>query len=308
MSKASFYIAYDGPALAGSEMDIRDLAPALVALSDLFDEANAVLNKGKPEIHLSVRASFRTGCFGIELNVVQSVSNLWGTFVDGMDIARAADIIGLLGFACPAGKGLVQLVKRIANRKVDKIEAKNGNYTLFVDEGRIEVEKRVFELYKSHKVRTCLEGVVRRPLMKEGINAFLCADKKGREIGTTVTKEEADFFSCPPAQSRELGSEDYVTTLQIVSPNFQEGNKWRFSDGSASFYARITDQKFLKAIDDRQCLFGKGDLVRVKIRDTKRVDANQTMASEKEIVQVLKLTQPTEQMPLPGVSEQRSEE
>ena len=44
MSSFLFYIAYDGPALESNEMPVRELAPALLALSDAFDEANAVVN------------------------------------------------------------------------------------------------------------------------------------------------------------------------------------------------------------------------------------------------------------------------
>ena len=66
MSSHSFYIAYDGPALVTNEMDVRELAPALLALSDVFNEANAVLNGERANVQLNVKGSFKSGCFGIE--------------------------------------------------------------------------------------------------------------------------------------------------------------------------------------------------------------------------------------------------
>ncbi|WP_181418511.1 hypothetical protein [Komagataeibacter xylinus] len=44
MSKATFTIAYDGPALRNHAMDVRALAPALLGFGTLFDAANAALN------------------------------------------------------------------------------------------------------------------------------------------------------------------------------------------------------------------------------------------------------------------------
>lgn len=62
MSRENFYVVYDGPALANSEMDAKFLAPALLALSEAMDEANAILNGGKAKAHLKVNASFKSGC------------------------------------------------------------------------------------------------------------------------------------------------------------------------------------------------------------------------------------------------------
>lgn len=71
MSYAKFQIIYDGPALTDSLMDVRDLAPALLALGDAIEEANFALNRKKSSISLKVNASFQSGCFGIEFDVIQ---------------------------------------------------------------------------------------------------------------------------------------------------------------------------------------------------------------------------------------------
>ena len=41
-----FRIKYDGEALADHSIEINDLAPALIAVSDLIQEANSMANKG----------------------------------------------------------------------------------------------------------------------------------------------------------------------------------------------------------------------------------------------------------------------
>lgn len=39
MSSTSFQVVYDGPALEGSTIDVRDLAPALLAFGDVIEQA-----------------------------------------------------------------------------------------------------------------------------------------------------------------------------------------------------------------------------------------------------------------------------
>ena len=57
MSQTSFSIAYDGPAVESGSMDVRDLAPALLALGQLFDAANSVLNDERTTISVNVQAT-----------------------------------------------------------------------------------------------------------------------------------------------------------------------------------------------------------------------------------------------------------
>ena len=52
-----FSIKYDGPALASHQMDVRELAPALIALSSLLEEANRALYPESAEVRVNVNVA-----------------------------------------------------------------------------------------------------------------------------------------------------------------------------------------------------------------------------------------------------------
>lgn len=53
MSRADFTLTYDGPALQDHEMDARELAPAMLAVGELFDAMNILLNGEAAEVTVS---------------------------------------------------------------------------------------------------------------------------------------------------------------------------------------------------------------------------------------------------------------
>jgi hypothetical protein len=57
-------VVYDGPALAEHAMDVRDLAPALLAIAETLEEANTVLNGNRAQVRVQVHASFKTRAAG----------------------------------------------------------------------------------------------------------------------------------------------------------------------------------------------------------------------------------------------------
>lgn len=99
-----FRIVYDGPALETHEMNVRDLAPALLSLSDALEEAGKTLYGNKTVVSVKVNASFKAGSFGIDL-VASSTS--WFKqavdFLSGDSATAAANLIAFIGL-CPGSK------------------------------------------------------------------------------------------------------------------------------------------------------------------------------------------------------------
>jgi hypothetical protein len=75
-----FKIVYDGESLRNHSMNVKYLAPSLLSLSNLFDEANKVLNGNKTSLKLQIKAH-EAGSFEILLELHQSISSQLTNFL-----------------------------------------------------------------------------------------------------------------------------------------------------------------------------------------------------------------------------------
>jgi hypothetical protein len=264
-----FSIKYDGPALVSHQMDVRELAPALIALSALLEEANRALYPDSAEVRVSVNGSFKGGCFEVDLVALQSIKDQIVSIFSGPESSAAANLLAILGaIGILRSGGLIGLIKWLRGRKPSTIRIQ-GDKTVFelkLDETieTFEVDLATGKLYQSRIVRQSLARVI-KPLETDGIDVF--ASGQEGETQAVVTKDEAEFFAVAASGAdvvSDATSEGVL--LQIESAVFKDGNKWRFSDGSNSFFAEIADENFRARIESGDERFGKGDVLVVDLR------------------------------------------
>ena len=295
-----FQVSYDGPALENHEMDIKELAPALIAIADLFEEANNIINGGSSRINVNVRGSFKSGSFQIDLNVVQNVFQQILTLINSPELTGAATLTSLLGFgAKDVTIGLIVFLKRLKNRKIQKIENIENNRVRIqiTRQETIDLDKRVVDLYKSPRIRAALEKIIAEPLQKNGVEEFRSTcDNNAPPV--VVKKEDKEFFDLPIIGEELLGENITEAFLQIINISFREENKWRFSRGENTFFAQINDNAFLDAIDRNEIRFSKSDILRVKLK-TKDILTSKGLRTEYSILEVLEHRHTEMQVPLP---------
>ncbi len=264
-----FSIKYDGPALASHQMDVRELTPALIALSALLEEANRTLYPDSAEVRVNVNGSFKGGSFGVDFVALQSITDQIVSIFSGPAATAAANLFAILsGIGLLGAGGLISVIKWLRGRKPSAIRIK-GDKTVFelrIDEAieTFEVDLATGRLYQSRIVRQSLARVV-KPLETEGIDVFACGQEGKTEA--VITKDEAEFFAVA-ASGADVVSDvvSQGTLLQIESAVFKDGNKWRFSDGAISFFADISDESFRARIESGDERFGKGDILIVDLR------------------------------------------
>jgi|LQYC01.1.fsa_nt_gi hypothetical protein len=262
-TQASFKIYYCGPILESGKMDVRELAPALLAIGSLLEECNRVLNEGRTTIAVKVK-KFEDGSFGISFEVIQGYSSQLIDLFSGKQCTAALNLLQFIGFGFVGYKSLFYLIKKAKGRKPRQAKTlEDGNIELDFS-GEVEtVSKPVFNLYIDLKVRKEVENTL-KPLTIDGIETFNVRDDK--VIIETVNKDDVKYFTTPEIEDEKIQERETIALYSIHSLSFKEDNKWRLSDGTSTFFVTIKDDEFLRKVNENLISFSKGDILELNLK------------------------------------------
>jgi len=294
MNPHDFHIVYGGDALTGSTFDVRDLAPALLAFGDMLEHANRVLNDDKIEVSVRVKASFKTGCFGIDFSLVQTGVQQIVDMFSTKEVAALGVILGLLGLN---GKdGLLWLIKKLKGRKICSIEIISDSHTrIALDDEHIDVEHAIIAMLADAELRKAIEKAVCKPLSSDGIDTFAVTD--GETITFQVKGEESVYFSAPSQEDVIIDTNTIELSLSPVSLSFKENNVWKFTDGSATYSIRMNDVNLIKRIENNDISFSKGDVFRLKLEVITWQSLN-GIKTEYNLLEIISYTKSAKQLKL----------
>ena len=302
MSKAAFRIAFDGDALASHTMDVRDLAPALLGLGEIFVEANRILNGKSAKVSVNVTPKIEENCFDIGIEILQR----WEVIKDLLghkDIAAAKDLLDwiFLNKEIAAGviAGLFILYKKLRGKRpvnVIRFNDENGNplyrYQFDGDEPDQIVDERVHRLYQSNKIRSQLGRLLRPVMSKLGVDEFRAYEPGKETQGTTITKREAKSIDFTPLEVTEEPppadtDEPFQATLRVYSPVYDtSAPRWRFWYGKDHHYMDVSESNI------RDVVMQSGgalidDQFRVTMQRTKRAGEGGTEVEDFKVLEVL---------------------
>ena len=265
-------------------MPVRDLAPALLALGDLFAVSSGTLYPDLEPVAVQVQAT-KEGSFAVHLFL--EAPEAWGQVVNMFASDPASALANLLEIVFGAA-GLFAVIKRVGTRQVTKVDHRPEPGTVRLtldDQTTLDIPTDAWTLYRNIEVRKHTREVV-EPLAREGIQSIrFTASDPAEEV--VVEKEDLDAFAQIEGAEEPLLEQEQELYLEIVAVAFRRDNKWRLSVGGGQpFWASIEDEDFLERVETGQEAFRKGDLVRcvVEIRQTRDAEG---LHAEYRVLQVL---------------------
>lgn len=289
-------IAYDGPAIVDGSMDVRELAPALIAFSEFVDSANKVLG-GKHEIKVMLNQdSIRKGSFDITFLLNVNILEQAKLFMEWSKETGLDDLMTILGYEpvkAAVGCGVFGLIKVIKGRRITGITNSDDRAEISLDDGeKIETDNKTLKVFLDANCRLKIEHII-KPVTTKDIDRFEIrnpSDEHDNAPIESITSEEAHLYKAPEAEIRNdeqlpepVPQEMFV---KINSVNFTDG-KWRFSDNTnPPFWAKIADKEFLSKVENREVSFTDGDMLKIRYRLVQNIKKGQ-LSSEYIVDQVL---------------------
>jgi hypothetical protein len=258
-------IRYDGPALTEHEIDVQELAPALLALADMIQLANRKFNGDATSMRVTVKADIEQRCFQLHIHIFQSLlqhaQHVFGTaeYKTAKEIAEFLDLIfpgGVVG-------GIFAFWKALAKRRKEGMSQTNliaeqrGGQTIinnfYGDGSSLTVRNEVYDLATDPEVAELGKRVM-KPLEQPGYDTLTFHEKATDKPVIQVNKDEASAFiesppllSPPEAASPEDDLHNNIRVIVFVKTQRNEGRaQWELKWAGRAELVSMDDTEWLE--------------------------------------------------------------
>ena len=284
---STFSIIYDGESLSDNTINARDVANSIIAIDDLFQRSNRLLNGDNASLTLDIRPP-RAGSFEIEL-VLSAAQSLLGSDY----ITSARNLLYLLfGSQIP---GLFQLLKRLRGRTLRETDRSPDSVTIEADwinfDGVVEAENfrmviptKVFQLSRDRDVRKAASDTL-TPLRRNDIDKITVREGSA-ELETFVESDIPSFSEIPQVgESIESVTRQILT---IVTTQFSERSRqWRFNDGNKNNSYTVMDDEFRDSVIRGDISFTAGDIFECEVKTIQSITPDRKIKTRLEILKVI---------------------
>jgi hypothetical protein len=160
-------------------------------------------------------------------------------------------------------KQVFELLKHLGGEPPKSIAADRGGVSVRNNSGEMVVfNQSVVNMVVEGPAGRTSEQFARGPLQHEADAVEISVNG---ELAAQADKDSADCF-VPIGPDEEISEFVNDLYLEIRTVVLEGDAQWRFDDGRNKFPAKIEDKQFLQRIQEGRERFGKGDMLRVRLR------------------------------------------
>jgi hypothetical protein len=300
MSSSSFRIAFEGSIFDRGEMDVRDLAPALLALGEVVQAANRVVNGDRAQATLKMKATSRgsfVALLSIDVSIMTAITDLLDVVTANPERVTAAntllDLLIKTGTTVVGGVGgsigFFGLLKKLkGERPTSVVEQPDGGAVIVQNHTHLHIDRQTFALLQDVKTREAVENFGKRALTIKDVSRVRFEDTNG-PAKVSLTKADMQSMQVPPATRDEVmvDTVDREVWLKIITSAFRDGYKWRFSDGGEKpFLADVEDVEFANSVLEGKVALSANDTLRCLVREEQHLGPN-GLAKDIKVLKVL---------------------
>ena len=239
MTSQKLNIYYEGQNYQEGKIDIKELAPSLLAFGELIEEANQIINNKKTEIKTYITADFEKKCFKCSLslesnNILQSAKNLFG-FKETLNIQELLELLGFIEIDNVDVASDTLITSYVAYKSIEKgrkvkkhTVLQDGNVELIIEETSFKVEFNLFKLIKaSWQKKISIQKNFEKHLSSKGEIGY--SSKSDTNI-TKITQEHKNAILAPDENTYtpQTNQDPIITNLTIRVVDFYGDQKWVF--------------------------------------------------------------------------------
>ena len=263
----SLSIRYVGPAVEAHRMEVRHLAPSLLALDDLFTYAHFLTGGGYSQAPVMEVAALREGSLVVDLSL--TTQHGAGSVVDLFDAGEhspAAQAATLTESVVAALRWAV--LRHRKGREHEVVPVQPGLIRVAWPDGTsFEAPKEAEVLVASADFNRTASRAL-EPLRSDGIDGVeLARGGQGRTEAVHVGHDDLPAFNTWEPEDDLLSDNVRKVAVRVENLAFKEGNKWRINDGTSSLWASVHDLPFLQRVSSGEARFANGDSLLVDMRD-----------------------------------------
>jgi hypothetical protein len=282
MTKARFEIAFEGEPFDDGEIDVRDLAPTLLAFGNVVQAANKALNGDRADACLKVAATDQ-GSFVAALTMdVGWLSDMLDAVNAHPQRVVAAD--QLMDLLIKAGTiaggsvvGLFAAIKVLRGKRPEKVRSRgDGTTEIKINQTTLVVDDRTVALLQDLPTREAVEDLGAKAARVDGLDSLRIGVDSDDAEAVRLARSDLPSLKVPPETDEpdtEITHRD--AWLKIVSVHFRDGYKWLFSDGGGRpFTAEMEDAEFQNKMQEGLVALNANDAIRCRLREEQSLSAS----------------------------------